>query len=110
LLLHHGPAHGYTMIEGLVEFGLANPHPRVVYRVLRNMETNEWVASTWDAEETQGPPRRVYRLTALGNEMLRACIQALERTRGQIDGLIDTYRQHMEGGEGEHHASVDGLG
>ena len=103
LLLHHSPAHGYTLIEQSGEFGLEDPHPRLVYRILRDMEANEWVTSTWDAEQTQGPPRRVYHLTALGDEMLSMCIRYMHQTREQIDGLVDAYRRHMEEGKGEHH-------
>ncbi len=103
LLLHHSPAHGYTLIEQLGEFGLEDPHPRVVYRVLRDMEANEWVTSTWDTEQTQGPPRRVYRLTAVGDEMLSMCIRDLRQTHEQIDDLVDSYSRHMREGKGEHH-------
>jgi DNA-binding PadR family transcriptional regulator len=103
LLLHHAPAHGYTLVDQLGEFGLEAPHLRIVYRLLRDMEENGWVRSTWDAEETQGPPRRVYCLTALGDEMLSTCMRYLKRTREQIDSLMDAYSQHMREGEGEYH-------
>ena len=103
LLLHHHLAHGYTLVDQLGEFGLDAPHPRVVYRMLRDMEENGWVTSTWDTEETQGPPRRVYRLTALGDEMLSMCMRHLQRTREQIDDLMGAYRRHMKEGTGEHH-------
>ncbi len=53
LLLHHGPAHGYTLLEQLREFGLGDLNPSAVYRVLRDMEAKEWVTSTWDEEQTQ---------------------------------------------------------
>jgi hypothetical protein len=56
LLLHHTPAHGYTLLERLGEFGLADLNTSVVYRALRDMETKGWVTSTWDEEQTQGPP------------------------------------------------------
>ncbi|MBN1400814.1 MAG: helix-turn-helix transcriptional regulator, partial [Anaerolineae bacterium] len=45
LLLHRGPAHGYTMIEQLVEFGLEGVHPSVAYRILRDMDEKGWVTS-----------------------------------------------------------------
>ena len=35
LLLHHGPAHGYTFLDQLEEFGLGDLNPSVVYRALR---------------------------------------------------------------------------
>lgn len=103
VVLHHGPAHGYTLIDQLGEFGLANMDPSAIYRALRNMEQEGWVASSWNEEQTQGPPRRVYRLTALGDEVLKWWTQDLRDTRRMIDHLLGTYRRHMEGGEGDYH-------
>jgi PadR family transcriptional regulator PadR len=103
LLLHHGPAHGYTLLERLGQFGLEALNPSVVYRVLRDMEARGWVTSTWDEETTHGPPRRVYRLTALGDEVLGWSVQDLRDTRSIIDHLLGVYSQHMEEGEGEYH-------
>jgi len=103
LLLHHGPAHGYTLLERLDEFGLGRLDPSVVYRALRDMEDMEWVTSAWDEEETQGPPRRVYHLAEQGDEALGMWVRNLEETRGAIDHLLDAYRRHMEEGRGEHH-------
>ena len=103
LLLHHGPAHGYVLLERLEEFGLSEFDSSVIYRALRGMEERGWVSSTWDEEETQGPPRRVYRITAAGDEMLSLWIRDLRETRAKIEHLLGVYEQHMEEGEGEHH-------
>ena len=103
LLLHQGPAHGYTLIEQLGGFGLEGIDPSVVYRALRDMDEKEWVTSSWDVDETQGPPRRVYRLAAQGDEVLEAYMQDLRQTHEQIGDLIDAYNRHLEEGEGEHH-------
>jgi PadR family transcriptional regulator PadR len=103
LLLHYGPAHGYTLIEQLGTYGLADMDPSAVYRALRDMEERGWVISSWDEKQTQGPPRRVYRLTALGDEVLGWWTQDLQETRDMIDHLLGAYSQHMEEGEGEHH-------
>jgi DNA-binding PadR family transcriptional regulator len=103
LLLHQGPAHGYTLIEQLGEFGLEGLHPSVVYRALRDMDEKEWVTSSWEVDETQGPPRRVYRLAAQGDEVLGAYMQDLRQTHEQIGDLMDIYDRHMKEGEGEHH-------
>lgn len=102
-LLHHGPSHGYTLLEELEEFGLGSLDPSAVYRTLRDMEAQGWVTSIWDEEQTQGPPRRVYRLTASGDEMLAAWIQELTDSKRRIDRLLDVYHRHMEEGEGDHH-------
>jgi DNA-binding PadR family transcriptional regulator len=67
------------------------------------MEEKGWVMSSWDEEETQGPPRRVYSLTELGDEVLRWWIRDLKETQNMIEDVLRTYRQHMEEAEGEHH-------
>lgn len=103
LLLHHSPAHGYTLIDQLEAYGLGDVNTSVVYRALREMEEKGWVASSWDEEQTKGPPRRVYRLTALGDEVLRWWTQDLRETRQMIDNILESHARHMEEGEGAHH-------
>jgi PadR family transcriptional regulator PadR len=95
LLLRHGSAHGYTLLDQLAEFGLAERNPSTIYRVLRDMEGRGYVTSVWEEVQTQGPPRRVYQLTAQGQEMLaqHACI--LDETRGLIDRFLSTYRAQV---------------
>ena len=61
------------------------------------------MTSTWDEEQAQGPPRRVYSLTTLGDEMLAVWIQDLTESRRRIDNLLNAYHSHMEEGEGDHH-------
>ena len=103
LLLHYSPAHGYTLLEQLGQFGLGDLDSSMIYRALRDMEEREWVTSTWDEEQTQGPPRRVYHLTALGHEVLDWHTQELQEARGMIDRLLGAYTRHMEEGKGEYH-------
>jgi PadR family transcriptional regulator PadR len=103
LLLHHGPAHGYTLLDELGNYGLEDTDPSAVYRALREMEERGWVLSYWEEEQTQGPPRRVYRLTALGNEVLGWWTSDLHETSQIIDHLLDSYTRHMEEGEGDYH-------
>lgn len=103
LLLHREPAHGYTLMEQLEEFGLGEIAPSVIYRMLRDMEARGWVASMWDEEQTQGPPRRIYRITAMGDEVLATWVRELDETRKMLDHLVGAYHLHMEEGEGEYH-------
>jgi DNA-binding PadR family transcriptional regulator len=67
------------------------------------MDERGYVSSNWDVDETQGPPRRVYHLTAQGDDVLGAHMQDLRETRKQIGDLVDAYNRHLEEGEGEHH-------
>ena len=74
----------------------------VVYRVLREMEEREWVASTWDTDGS-GPPRRVYRLTQEGDRALSAWAEDLREVREGLDRYLAAYEQHIREGQGEHH-------
>ncbi|MBN1135215.1 MAG: helix-turn-helix transcriptional regulator [Anaerolineae bacterium] len=103
LLLHREPAHGYSLLEQLDEFGLGGIAPSIIYRLLRDMEAQGWVASTWDEEQTKGPPRRIYRITALGDKVLATWVERLDETQEMLDRLVRAYYLHMEEGEGEHH-------
>jgi PadR family transcriptional regulator PadR len=96
LQLHLEPAHGYTLLERLKGFGLSDLDPSVAYRTLRDMEVQGWVTSRWDQEESQGPPRRVYCLTELGEEVLAAWMADLGVTRGMIDRLVEAYDRHLK--------------
>jgi PadR family transcriptional regulator, regulatory protein PadR len=103
LLLHYEPAHGYTLLEEVGEFGLDAMDPSAIYRMLRDMEDKGWVNSTWDEEQSLGPPRRVYRITDVGEEVLAAWIQDLDETRKMLNRLVSRYRTHMKVCEGEHY-------
>jgi PadR family transcriptional regulator PadR len=110
LLLHQEPAHGYTLLEGLGEFGLGAMDPSAIYRTLRDMEDRGWVTSTWDEEQTLGPPRRVYRITDVGDEVLAAWIEDLDETRKMLNRLVGKYHAHMEVCEGEHDPRATEVG
>jgi len=82
-------SHGYTLLEQLEEIGIHDLHPSMVYRQLRQMEDSGWIASDWDKEETQGPPRRVYALTEEGNAVLRYWSERLKTTQKIVAGLLE---------------------
>ena len=102
LLLHRRPSHGYDLIERLGQFGLGESivDSSMVYRYLREMESNELVVSDWDTKGT-GPPRRVYRLTAQGDEYLARWTSGLRETKRTLEGFLSAYDTHME--EEEEH-------
>jgi PadR family transcriptional regulator PadR len=106
LLLHQGLSHGYALLDRLGEYGLGQVDPSAVYRALRDMEEQELVDSNWDEQETQGPPRRVYRLTSTGDEALALWIADLEETRKRIDHVLESYSRHMREGKGDHHQTT----
>ncbi len=113
LLLREDATHGYNLLESLRQFGFApgTVDASVVYRVLREMEEAGWVSSQWDTAGS-GPPRRVYRVTADGEEYLAVWIADLRSTRDEIDRFIETYTRQeaaqgsakpgQKAGEGDH--------
>jgi PadR family transcriptional regulator PadR len=99
LLLRDSPSHGYTLLDPLAEFGLEEIDPSIVYRALRDMEDKGWAVSSWEQEQSQGPPRRVYRLTAAGHEVLGWWAQDLEETGRILDRFLDRYGRSAEQGK-----------
>lgn len=106
LLLHHGPAHGYDLVERLGTLGLAEPSEgdqgrqtpvdsSMVYRALRSMEEQGLVTSFWDTTASSGPPRRVYRLTPLGDQVLASWVADLRETVRLLEGFLREYEEHM---------------
>ena len=103
VMLHRGRAHGYSLLNGLEEFGFGKGQmdASLVYRALREMEVENLVISEW-GEESQGPPRRVYTITEEGEQHLLVWIQDLRRTRQEIDYLLSAYDQVRLGKGGEN--------
>ena len=92
LLLRQNVSHGYNLVDELQRAGFAsaNLDASIVYRMLREMEQEGWVSSSWDTSGA-GPPRRLYRISAEGEEYLRWWIADLQRTRAEIERFIALY-------------------
>jgi PadR family transcriptional regulator PadR len=97
LLLHGGPNHGYGLIEGLRDLGLEDypVDPSAVYRILYDLEAQGILTSTQDAEQSAGPPRRVYRLTEAGDVYLSAWMEELRATDRMLHRFLDAYDTHQ---------------
>ena len=105
VLLHQRSAHGYDLLDELEHFGfnLDRLDPSLVYRALREMEGADLVESEW-GEESLGPQRRMHRITAEGEDFLGEWVGDLQRTRQEIDSLLEAYErveQKKEIQEGE---------
>ena len=94
LMLARGEAHGYSLLDGINEFGFDRERfdPSLVYRALREMEEAGWVSSRW-GKESQGPKRRVYQILPEGEACLSEWVADLRRTRDEIDALLTAYVQ-----------------
>lgn len=91
LLLREGPKHGYELLERLPQVSSEDGHIDLgnLYRLLRAMEAEDLVSSTWQTES--GPPRRVYRLTASGGRLLDGWAGSLRDMRSTIDHFLSLY-------------------
>lgn len=85
--------HGYALLEKLASLGLNSINPSVIYRILRDYEEFGLVASDWDTDQTQGPPRRVYAITEAGKAALDRARLSLQETRDRIDQVLDRLDQ-----------------
>ncbi len=83
LLISEAPAHGYQLLARLSSVGPTGFDLGALYRVLRMMEDDGLVASSWE-DSAVGPDRRVYRITDRGRQTLDA----------EAEALADVY-QHM---------------
>jgi PadR family transcriptional regulator PadR len=89
ILIKEQPRHGYTLLSDLNRMGFNAIHPSVVYRILRDMEALAWIQSDWNIDQTQGPPRRIYRITENGQEALLYWQNEMKRTHDLIESLIN---------------------
>jgi len=93
LLLAHEPMHGYRLVERLAEeFGVTGLPPQTVYRALQDMEARAWVGAEWDTESTQGPPRKVYRVTEAGLAALDAWSVEIQELRSNLESFLTLHR------------------
>ncbi|MEZ4600089.1 MAG: PadR family transcriptional regulator [Syntrophotaleaceae bacterium] len=89
-ILARGETHGYDLVQqlsGLDIYGKMPPDTSGIYKVLKSMEGEGLVSSSWELSDN-GPAKRRYALTAAGGECLRRWCETLQAYRRQIDGLL----------------------
>ncbi len=92
VLLHREPGYGYSLMDGLREFGFQTEQMdiSILYRALRELEELGLVASAW-SDESLGPQRRMYTLTPPGEAALTEWMEALRQRRREIERLEAAY-------------------
>src|SRR3989304_6200677 len=78
LLLHEQPRYAFEFSAAVAQASneTITADDQSVYRALKRFEGMKIVSSYWE-ESPQGPPRKYYRLTDLGEELLRRFIQRI---------------------------------
>ncbi len=94
LQLYSQDRHGYDLLQGLEEFisDAETYDPSIIYRIMREMESNGWVNS-YEGTVSRGPRRRMYSLTLEGKEQLSRWMIDLQKTKDEIDNLLTVFRQ-----------------
>lgn len=95
LLLSQAPAHGYDLLARLGEVFPRSgplPDPGAFYRLLRGLENEGAVISSWETPQA-GPARRVYSITDDGLEQLDGWAVSIERDTKAMRDFLDTYRR-----------------
>ncbi len=88
-------SYGYELRRDLDLRGLSLD-PAVLYRSLREMESNTLISSRW-MRSGEGPRRRVYEITDAGKAELRRIAASVEEARDAHNGFLAAYHEH-EGG------------
>lgn len=97
LLKKKGHSYGYDLAGDLREHALtdAEIEKGALYRTLRQLEMNGNVASGWETDKG-GPARRVYRLTAKGEEHLAEWATVLEHVSKSMARFVKNARKSLE--------------
>jgi PadR family transcriptional regulator, regulatory protein PadR len=93
VLLHHEPGYGYSLMNGLKDFGFQSEEMdiSILYRALRELEAVGMVSGSWDEEKSLGPQRRMYIITPQGESALAEWVEALRQRRREIEALEAAY-------------------
>ena len=89
-LLTRKSNYGYEIVEELSKLGISQqslPYG-LIYRLLRDMEANNLVISSWKNEET-GPSRRIYEITPLGKQYIANWVKSAKQNFKLLEDLID---------------------
>lgn len=97
LLLGQRPSHGYELIQRLNEadFRSGEADAATVYRNLRRMDKDGLIMSHWEVGES-GPGRRLYKLTAQGEDSLKAWAKYITQQKARLENFLQAYCQFEE--------------
>ncbi|HVN03528.1 MAG TPA: helix-turn-helix transcriptional regulator [Bryobacteraceae bacterium] len=96
LLKKKGRSYGYDLSTDLQEHALtdAEIERAALYRTLRQLEMNGNVKSEWETDKS-GPARRVYRLTARGEQHLEEWAAVLEHVSKSMARFVRQTRESL---------------
>ena len=97
VLLASEPAHGYRLLEELVQFGYVADEvdAGTLYRTLRNMEENNLVISAWEDSEL-GPNRRRYSISETGKQTLQVRLEHMRKRMEYMKRVLVYYEKTQD--------------
>jgi len=97
LLLASGPAHGYSLLGRLNEFGVAEEvDVGQLYRTLRELEMTGLVRSRWETPAT-GAARREYEISELGLAALEEWAVVMKERARLVSQFLKEYERPGHG-------------
>lgn len=94
LLLKDWNAHGYELMQKLIQFGFQSLDQGNFYRILRQLEKDELVTSVWDTS-SGGPAKRIYSITSAGEQYLELWAGSMGQYQKMLDQFFNMYSQFM---------------
>ncbi len=95
LLLSRMSLHGYELSQKLQAFGFKTVDQGNLYRMLRQLEKDEYVSSEWDTNGS-GPAKRRYSITKAGITYLKGYANQLETYQSLLDQFFNMYSSFLE--------------
>lgn len=92
LLLKDWNAHGYELMQKLIQFGFDSIDQGNLYRILRQLEKDELVTSVWDTS-SGGPAKRIYSITSAGEQYLTLWADSMGQYQRMLDQFFNMYSQ-----------------
>jgi DNA-binding PadR family transcriptional regulator len=92
LLLCKSPSYGYELIERIKEKKLSETKPDTgaIYRILRELEKNGHVKSTWATKDT-GPAKRNYVITSKGRGSMHRWARSIRVKTKSLNRFLKEY-------------------
>jgi PadR family transcriptional regulator PadR len=92
------PTYGYSLQQRLAEQGF-DIDQGTLYPLLRRLDEQGLLESDWSIDE--GRPRKYYRLSAQGTEVLASLTDQWGRMVKVVDGLIAAFKTSSDGSKGD---------
>lgn len=82
--------HGYKLMQVLFDLGFTTIDSSNVYRILRQLEKESYIRSSWE-HGNDGPAKRIYSITEAGEEYLKTCHSSFTQYQQMLQTFFSIY-------------------